>query len=79
MSQFWTLMDDEFGSAYSRVFADRHVLSAIGGQTVSEAIDAGVPPKCVWEVLCEAMDIPPERRLGRDNPGLPTRPEPEEP
>ncbi len=70
LSQFWTLMDDEFGPAYAPVLADRHVLSLLAGRTVSEALDAGVPPRQVWEALCDAMDVPPDRWLGRDLPAV---------
>lgn len=66
-------MDDEFGSTYARLLADRHVLSAVGGRTVSQALEAGVPPKHIWSALCDAMDVPEERRLGKDIPGTPTR------
>ncbi len=68
LSQFWTLMDEEFGAAYSRGLADRQVLGALSGRTAAEAIEAGVPPKQVWEAICEAMDVPAERRLGADRP-----------
>jgi hypothetical protein len=68
LSQFWTLMDDEFGAGYSRVLADRHVLSSLGGRTATEAIEAGAPPKRVWQAMCEAMDVPPGRWWGRDQP-----------
>lgn len=68
LSQFWTLMDDEFGPAYSRVLADRQVLGALSGRTAAQAIEAGVPPKQVWAVICDVMDVPPERRLGSDRP-----------
>lgn len=74
LSQFWALMDDEFGPAYSRVLADRQVLGDLGGRTATDAIDAGVPPKQVWRAVCDAMDVPDERRLGRDQP--PTKPGP---
>lgn len=64
-------MDDEFGPAYSRVLADRQVLGALSGRTPAEAIEAGVPPKQVWAALCDAMDVPADRRLGRERPPAP--------
>lgn len=71
LSQFWTLMDGEFGPAYSRVLADRQVLGALSGRTAAEAIEAGVPPKQVWAAICDAMDVPEQRRLGPDRPAAP--------
>ena len=65
MSHFWTLMNDEFGEAYAGSLARDHVLGALGGRTVLEALEQGEPPRAVWEALCDDMDVPPERRLGR--------------
>ncbi len=67
MSHFWTLMDDEFGPAYAGSLARDHVLGALQQRTVLQAIADGVPPRDVWEALCDDMDVPPERRLGRDD------------
>ena len=66
VSEFWTLVTDEFGDAYGRSLAtDQHLL-ALDDRTARQALDAGVEPKEIWLALCEAMDVPPERRLGRD-------------
>lgn len=67
MSHFWTLMNDEFGEAYAGSLARDHVLGALGNRTILEALDAGVPPRRVWEAVCEDLDVPPEHRLGRDS------------
>ena len=67
MSHFWTLMDDEFGQAYAGSLARDHVLGALGDRTALQAIADGVPPRDVWEALCDDMDVPPEHRLGRDD------------
>ncbi|HET6241810.1 MAG TPA: DUF3046 domain-containing protein [Arthrobacter sp.] len=66
ISDFWRLMDDEFGAGYSRVLSSTLVLAGVGGRTADQALDAGVPPRQVWLALCEVQDVPPERRLGRD-------------
>jgi len=68
VSEFWTLVDDEFGTAYGRSLAADHVLLVLGDRTAREALDGGVEPKEIWLALCEAMDVPVERRLGRDRP-----------
>ena len=72
LSVFWTLMDDEFGPAYSRSLARDHTLLALGDRTADEALEAGIPARAVWEAVCDAMDVPAERRLGRD-PRPPSR------
>jgi hypothetical protein len=66
LSDFWRLMDEEFGAGYSRVLAADLVLTSLGGRTASEALKAGVPPKTVWLAVCDMQDVPPQRRLGRD-------------
>ncbi|KAD3515407.1 DUF3046 domain-containing protein [Arthrobacter yangruifuii] len=66
ISDFWRLMDDEFGPAYSRVLAADLVLGQLGGVTASEALGKGMEPKSVWLAVCDIQDVPPERRLGRD-------------
>lgn len=68
LSDFWRLMDDEFGSAYSRVLASDLVLGSLGGKTAEEALKGGIEPKSVWLAVCDVQEVPPERRLGRDIP-----------
>ncbi|MDV3221106.1 MAG: DUF3046 domain-containing protein [Intrasporangium sp.] len=65
MSHFWMLMNDEFGEEYASSLARDHVLGTLGGHTVLEALEQGEPPRAVWEALCDDMDVPAERRLGR--------------
>src|SRR5665647_1026148 len=66
MSDFWRLMDDEFGAAYARSLARDHVLGALGNRTPIEAIESGVKPREAWLALCVDMDVPLERRLGKE-------------
>lgn len=66
ISDFWRLMDDEFGSAYSRVLAGDLVLTGLGGMTAQQALDRGTDPKRVWLAVCDMQEVPQERRLGRD-------------
>jgi hypothetical protein len=66
LSQFWVLMEDEFGPTYAASLARDLALDALGGRTGQEALDAGVPPREVWLALCDAQDVPPDRRHGND-------------
>lgn len=66
LSDFWRLMDDEFGERYSRTLARDLVVDQLGDRTAAEALDVGVDPRAVWEAVCRAQDVPGERRLGRD-------------
>ncbi len=65
-SQFWELMDAEFSPGYARSIARDQVIGALGGRTAEQALAAGTRPREVWEALCDALDVPPERRLGPD-------------
>ena len=59
-------MDDEFGSSYARSLAASHALHTLSDQSAVQALESGVRPRTVWLALCDDMDVPPERRLGRD-------------
>ena len=64
-SVFWTLMDDEFGSAYARTLARDLVISRLGDRTAEQALAAGQLPRSVWVAVCDAMEVPLERRWGK--------------
>jgi hypothetical protein len=62
MTVFRRLMAQEFGRVRAEMLAADHVLGELGTRTVNEAIEAGEDPKDVWKAVCEAFDIPLERR-----------------
>jgi Protein of unknown function (DUF3046) len=59
---FRRLMAEEFGQIRSEMIAKDHVFSALGGRTVEEALDAGISPKDIWRAVCQAFEVPVERR-----------------
>ncbi|TKG69093.1 DUF3046 domain-containing protein [Prauserella endophytica] len=59
---FRRLMAEEFGAARSETLAKDHVLSGLGGRTVDEALEAGVPAKEIWQQVCAEFEVPAERR-----------------
>jgi hypothetical protein len=63
-SEFNRALVDEFGPVMASAVARDVVLGKLGNVSANQALDAGVEPKTVWAVLCEAMDVPPERRHG---------------
>jgi len=65
-SEFWQLLEDEFGAAYARTVARDVVVDVLGGRTAEQALAAGARPREVWVALCDAMEVPAERRWGRD-------------
>jgi hypothetical protein len=51
-------MEDALGPAYHRAWASQYVMAELGGRTAQEALDAGVPPKQVWEAVWRALGLP---------------------
>lgn len=64
LSEFRIAVTEEFGEAYGRVITHDLVLGDVGGLTAEQAIKAGVPPRSIWLALCDASDVPQERRYG---------------
>ncbi len=62
LSEFWALMEQEFGQGYAAVVASSHALSALGSRTASEALEDGVPPRQVWRAVCADLDVPAEHQ-----------------
>jgi hypothetical protein len=61
-SEFWSRMEQHLGSGYARVWSDQQVLAGLDGRTVSQALDAGEPPKRVWRVVWAALELPASER-----------------
>jgi hypothetical protein len=66
-SQFWTLIDEEFGPAQGRTLVRDHVLAGLGQRTAAQALAAGEPMREIWLALCEDLGVPLERRWGRED------------
>ena len=50
-------------------------LTVLENMSVVQALEAGVEPRTVWNVLCDQMDVPDSKRWGKDHnaPPLPAR------
>ncbi|HEX7660292.1 MAG TPA: DUF3046 domain-containing protein [Pseudonocardiaceae bacterium] len=59
---FRRMMADEFGTVRAERIAHDHVFSDLGGDTVDQALASGMPPQRIWLAVCDAFDVPPERR-----------------
>ncbi|MGX5694977.1 DUF3046 domain-containing protein [Agromyces soli] len=64
LSEFKFAVEQEFGAGYGGVVVDDLVLDRLGGRTARAALAAGVPAREVWQALCEATDVPLDRRHG---------------
>lgn len=60
LSEFWSLMEQEFGSGYAAVVAGNHALNSLGGRTVDEALEGGERVRRVWEAICTDLEVPPD-------------------
>ncbi len=62
LTEFWALMDEQFGRVYARSLAVDYRLPALGA-TAAEAIEKGVSPKRVCQAVCAEFEVPSNRRL----------------
>ncbi|RBY98053.1 DUF3046 domain-containing protein [Blastococcus sp. TF02-8] len=62
LQEFWSRLDEQFGSMRAQTVARDHVFSVLGGRTALDAIDKGVPVRKVWLAICDAYDVPPKDR-----------------
>jgi hypothetical protein len=53
-----------FGSLRAASVSADHVLSALGGRTPDQALDAGEDPRRVWYAVCDDFDVPETLRHG---------------
>ncbi len=57
LTDFWERMERRFGPSYAHSLAQDHVLSALGGRTINQALAAGVDAKRVWAAVCETFEV----------------------
>jgi hypothetical protein len=51
-------MDAALGGAYARSWAADHVVTGLGGRTVTQALDAGDSAKSVWLAVHAELGLP---------------------
>lgn len=62
ITAFRARLAEELGALRADTIARDHVFSALGGRTVDQALDAGVPVKEIWRAVCDSFEVPAERR-----------------
>jgi len=55
-------MNTHLGEAYAESWARDQHLTALDGLTAQQALDAGVPPRRVWSVVCDTLRLPARER-----------------
>ncbi|MGO1401504.1 MAG: DUF3046 domain-containing protein [Flaviflexus sp.] len=56
-SEFWKVVDNEFGTAYGQALTRSLALPSLGHKTAAELIEDGENPQKIWLALCEEMDL----------------------
>lgn len=64
LSEFRRAVEAEFGAAHGGALLRDLVLEPLGDRTAEQALALGVPTRTVWLALCEAADVPEQRRHG---------------
>jgi hypothetical protein len=54
LTEFWSRLEEAFGSAYARSFARDHSFTELNGRTIDEAIAQGVETVTVWRAVVHA-------------------------
>ena len=68
VSEFWALMEQEFGRGYAAVVASTQSLGSLSGRTAEQAIEDGERVRSVWEAVCRDMQVPPGHHYLPDPP-----------
>ncbi|GAA3642373.1 hypothetical protein GCM10022236_51290 [Microlunatus ginsengisoli] len=58
----WQRMREHLGDGYYRVWAGEHHLTSLGGRTVNQAVDDGLPAKTIWRAVWAALELPDRER-----------------
>jgi hypothetical protein len=62
LQEFWSRLDERFGSMRAQTVARDHVFGALGGRTPVDALEAGLPVRKVWLAICEEYEVPLKER-----------------
>jgi hypothetical protein len=58
LTDFWTRMEQQFGTVYAESVARDQVIGRLGNRSVHDALAAGEEPKRVWLAVCEHFEVP---------------------
>jgi hypothetical protein len=64
LTDFWSRLEAVFGPTYAASVAADQVLTQLDGQTINEALKAGVPTVAIWRAVVAAYPdrVPPKLR-----------------
>jgi hypothetical protein len=58
LTEFWRRLEEALGEGYARSWAADFHITALGGLTVLEAIDAGIETVDIWRAAHAALGLP---------------------
>lgn len=58
LTEFWDLMEAQFGDVYAQSVARDYVFGALGGRTVERALADGLDAKVIWRAVCDTFQVP---------------------
>ncbi|WP_131737572.1 DUF3046 domain-containing protein [Actinomadura roseirufa] len=58
LTVFWDRMNQQFGEGYAESVAKDHVMAALGGRTIEQALADGEPAKEIWQAVVATFDVP---------------------
>jgi hypothetical protein len=57
LTEFWRRLEHQLGPAYARSWASDHVIAALGGRTVDQAIAGGEETVDVWRAVHAELEL----------------------
>ncbi|MEL0236772.1 MAG: DUF3046 domain-containing protein [Aquiluna sp.] len=66
LSRFQELVADEFGASFSQVVLSDTRLTSHQDLTPLQLLERGVDPKEIWHAICVQLEVPVERRQGKN-------------
>jgi hypothetical protein len=62
LQEFWSRMEQQFGTMRAQTVARDHVFGHLDSRTAVQAIEDGVDVRRVWLEVCKEYDVPPKDR-----------------
>ncbi len=62
LTELWRRLEEALGAGYARSWAADFHITALGGRTVLEAIDAGIETVDIWRAVHAALSLPANQR-----------------
>jgi hypothetical protein len=62
LTELWRRMELALGPTYAHSWASDHVLAALGGRTVEQAIAAGIETVTIWRAVHAELGLPARER-----------------